>query len=61
VKRLLSFPNPVNETSARLVAAGVVLQAVVFLLLGQWWILVPLAYGFIARVLTGPPLSATKP
>jgi len=57
VKRLLSFPNPVNETSARLVAAGVVVQAVAFLALGQWWILVPLAYGFIARVLTGPTLS----
>jgi len=57
VKRLLSFPNPVNETSARLVAAGVVVQAVAFLMWGQWWILVPLAYGFIARVLTGPTLS----
>jgi len=57
VKRLLSFPNPVNETSARLVAAGVVVQAVAFLVFGQWWILVPLAYGFIARVLTGPTLS----
>ena len=30
-KRFFEFPNPVNETSARLVAAGVVAQAAVFL------------------------------
>jgi Domain of unknown function (DUF4395) len=57
VRRLLSFPNPVNETSARLVAAGVVAQAVAFLAVRQWWILVPLAYGFFARVLSGPRFS----
>ena len=52
-----SFPNPVNETSARLVAAGVVAQAVVFLVVREWWVLVPLAYGFVARVLAGPRFS----
>jgi hypothetical protein len=57
VRRLFSFPNPVNETSARLVAGGVVLQAVAFLVLRQWWILVVLAYGFAARVLAGPRFS----
>jgi hypothetical protein len=57
VRRLFSFPNPVNETSARLVAAGVVAQGVGFLLSGWTWLLVPLAYGFAARVLTGPTLS----
>lgn len=57
MRRLLRFPNPVNETSARLVAAGVVLQAVAFVVLQQWWVLVPLTYGFVARVLTGPTLS----
>ncbi len=56
-RRLFSFPNPVNETSARLVAAGVVLMAVAFLLLRQWWILAVLAYGFAARVLAGPRFS----
>ncbi|MEY4224794.1 MAG: hypothetical protein RIS33_1728, partial [Actinomycetota bacterium] len=54
---LFSFPNPVNEISARLVAAGVVLQAILFLVIREWWVLVPLAYGFVARVLTGPTLS----
>jgi len=54
---LFRFPNPVNETSARLVAGGVVVQAVVFLVVREWWVLVPLTYGFLARVLTGPTLS----
>lgn len=54
---LFSFPSPVNELSARLVAAGVVVMAVATLVFQQPWILVPLAYGFVARVLTGPTLS----
>ena len=57
VRKLLAFPNPVNETSARLVAGGVVVEAIAFLVFRQWWVLVPLAYGFLARVLTGPRLS----
>ena len=55
--RLLRFPNPVNEVAARVVAGGVVAMAIAFLVTGQGWILVPLAYGFVARVLTGPRLS----
>jgi hypothetical protein len=51
------FPNPVNETSARLVAAGVVLQTVAFLVLREGWLLVPLVYGFVARVIAGPRFS----
>ncbi len=57
LRGLLSFPDPVNETSARLVAAGVVAQAIVFLVVREWWVLVPLTYGFLARVATGPTLS----
>ena len=54
---MFTFPNPVNETSARLVAAGVVVQGVVFLVVREWWVLLPLTFGFLARVLTGPTLS----
>lgn len=54
---VFSFPNPVNEVSARIVAGGVVVMCAVVLALGQTWVLVPLAYGFVARVLTGPTLS----
>ena len=57
LKTLLSFPDPVNETSARLVATGVVVQAIVFLVVREWWVLVPLTFGFLARVSTGPTLS----
>ncbi len=57
LRRLFSFPDPVDETSARLVAAGVVLQVVVFAVVREGWLLVPLVYGFAARVLTGPTLS----
>ncbi|MEO5678819.1 MAG: DUF4395 family protein, partial [Acidimicrobiales bacterium] len=53
VRGLFGFPNPVNEVSARLVAAGVVLLCAVILVLDQPWLMVPLAYGFVARVLTG--------
>ena len=55
--RLLRVPNRVNEVAARVVAGGVVAMAIAFLVTGQGWILVPLAYGFVARVLTGPRLS----
>jgi hypothetical protein len=57
MKRLFSFPNPVNELAARTVATGVVVLAVAFLLSGWTWLLVVLTYGFLARVLTGPTLS----
>ena len=54
---LFDFPDPVNEVSARLVAGGVVLMAVVVVFGAQYWLIAPLAYGFVARVLTGPTLS----
>jgi Domain of unknown function (DUF4395) len=54
---LVSFPNPVNEVSARLVAAGVLLMAIVTIALGLEWMTVVIAYGFAARVLAGPTLS----
>jgi hypothetical protein len=54
---LFSFPNPVNEKAARVVA-GTVLATVVLILATSWyWLLIPLTYGFWARVLTGPTLS----
>ena len=55
--RLFQFPDPVNENAARLVAGGVVAMSALIVFGGQRWILVPLAYGFLARVLTGPTLS----
>jgi hypothetical protein len=57
LRSVFSFPNPVNEIAARVVAGGVVVMCVVALTLRQEWLLVPLAYGFWARVLTGPTMS----
>lgn len=57
MRRLLSFPNPVNEVSARVVASGVAGLCAAILLTRQPLLLVPLCYGFWARVLTGPTLS----
>ena len=54
---LLTFPNPVNEVSARLVATGVVLMSVALLATQAWWILLPLSFGFVARVASGPRFS----
>jgi hypothetical protein len=57
VKRLFSFPNPVNDAAARTVALGVFTMSVVAFFTGWAWILIPLTYGFAARVATGPTLS----
>ena len=57
MRGLFSFPNPVNETSARLVAGTVAVVAVVAIAFQQGWLIPVLAYGFVARALTGPTLS----
>ena len=46
-----------NETSARAVAGVVAVLAVVAIAFQQGWLLPVLAYGFVARALTGPTLS----
>lgn len=55
--KLLDFPDPVNDNAARTVAAGVVLLCLATIVTGSWVPLVLLAYGFAARVATGPTLS----
>lgn len=57
IRSVFSFPNPVNEYAARTVAAGVVILSVLAIAFQQPWLLVPLAYGFWARLLSGPTLS----
>jgi Domain of unknown function (DUF4395) len=54
---VMRFPNPVNEVVARLVAAGVVLEAAAYLVTRWPIFLVTLATGFVLRVLSGPRLS----
>jgi len=57
MEKLFSFPNPVNEKAARVVAGTVLVIVIVILATSWYWLLIPLAYGFWARVLTGPTLS----
>ena len=57
LSRVLSFPRVINEKAARTVAAFVALTGAIALLTGAHWLLVPLAYGFWARVLAGPRFS----
>ena len=54
---MLGFPRVINEKAARTVAAVVALTGAVALVTGAHWLLIPLAYGFWARVLAGPRLS----
>ena len=56
-RALFTFPNPVNEVSARLVAGGVLAMCIVTIAFGLEWATLVIAYGFVARVLTGPTLS----
>ena len=62
-RKIIGFPNPVNEKAARIVAGGVLLMCSVTLVLSltvgdRWlWLTVPIALGFVARVFTGPRLS----
>ncbi|MFL6240776.1 MAG: DUF4395 domain-containing protein [Actinomycetes bacterium] len=57
VKKLFTFPDPVNETAVRVTATGVVVMAATALVTQRPEILVVIAYGFLARALTGPRLS----
>ncbi len=56
-RAIFTFPDPVNEVSARLVAAGVVVMCALTIAFGLRWATVVIAYGFVARVLSGPTLS----
>jgi hypothetical protein len=54
---VIGFPRTINENAARVVAGVVAITALIALLIPAHWLAVPLAYGFWARVLTGPRLS----
>jgi hypothetical protein len=54
---VIGFPNPVDEVSARLVAATVVCLALLTIVFGAAWACPVIAFGFLLRVLAGPKLS----
>lgn len=55
--RIFRFPDPVNEVAARIVAGFVVALTVLYLITQSTPLLAFIAYGFVARVATGPTLS----
>ncbi len=57
MKQFFSFPNPVNDAAARTVALGVVTMATLALVFNEPLFLIPLTYGFLARVAAGPKIS----
>src|SRR5688572_28047351 len=54
---LPTFPNPMNELSARLVALGVVAVALATSARDLEWMTALLAYGLVARVIAGQRFS----
>ena len=57
VRDHLRYPDVVNENAARLIAGGVVVLAVAYLMTGSGAVLALLTYGFLARVLAGSTYS----
>jgi len=57
VSELFSFPNPVNEKAARVVAGCVALISAFALASGWLWLTAVLAIGFALRVASGPRFS----
>lgn len=54
---LFSFPDPVNDNAARIVATWVVALSLIIIFTKENFLVYILFYGFLARVLTGPTLS----
>ena len=57
LREVFSFPHPANEIAARMVAGMVLAVTLAIIVLDLHWLVFFLAYGFLARVLTGPTLS----
>lgn len=57
LRELFRFPDPVNEVAARVVASFVVVLTAIYLVTESTPLLGFIAYGFVARVATGPSLS----
>ena len=54
---VLTFPNPVNEKAARVVAGCVLVLGLVALATSAYWLVALMAVGFALRVASGPRFS----
>lgn len=57
LKRIFTFPNPINEVSARIVGGGVALMVVAAIATDSLWLIAVIAYGYVVRALAGPTFS----
>ena len=57
IAAMIGYPERVNEVAARVTAGGVCALSATALITQQHWLLAPLAYGFVARTLSGPTFS----
>ena len=57
ISEVFSFPHPVNEIAARMVAGMVVILTTSIIVFQIPELMFVLAYGFLARVATGPTFS----
>ena len=57
ISEVFTFPHPVNEIAARMVAGMVVILTTSIIVFQIPELMFVLAYGFLARVATGPTLS----
>jgi hypothetical protein len=53
----MTFPRTINEKAARVIGAVLAVTLAVALATGAWWLAVPIAYGYWARVLGAARLS----
>lgn len=56
-RAIFTFPNPVNDNAARVVAGGVLVLALITLISGWHWLILLLVVGFAARAAAGPRFS----
>lgn len=54
---MFHYPSTVNEKAARVIGGVVAVTCLVALLTRAHWLAIPIAYGYVARVLTGAKLS----
>ena len=57
LQSIFTFPHPVNEYAARMVAGMVLALSLAIIIFDIPWLMFILAYGFLSRVLAGPTLS----
>ena len=54
---MVTYPRTINEKAARVIGGVVAVTLVIALIAGAYWLAVPIAFGYWARMLAGPKWS----